>query len=105
MPIVDKGLPACFIVFALRIQFFCCIKGIVRLTLVQKQLGILGIDCLTFALAIRGMRATLLAHPFVIGDAAPLKGFHDIGFCPLHITHLVSILNTQEEISPMFFSK
>ena len=105
MPIVDKGLPACFIVFALRIQFFGCIKGIVSLTLIQKQLGILGIDCLAFALAIRGMRATLLAHSFVIGDAAPLKGFHDIGFCPLHITHLVSILNTQEEIPTMFFSK
>ena len=105
MPIVDKGLPACFIVFALRIQFFRCIKGIVRLTLVQKQLGILGIDCLALTLAIGGMRASLLTHAFVIGNPAPFKGFHNIRLGSFHIAHLVGILNTQEKISPMFFSK
>ena len=104
MPIVDKGLPACFIVFALRIQFFCCIKGIVSLTLVQKQLGILGIYCLAFALAIRAFVAAE-SHPFVKVDAEPAEGLDDVFLCTGHKAIGVGVFDAENEFAAVLAGK
>src|ERR1044072_62233 len=102
--VINKGLAFSFFFFAKLIKGFGRIKSVVSPSCLYQVKRILLIDVFPFALAV-GAIVAFFANAFVKRDAAPVKRFNNIFFCPGNITVLVGILYPEVKNSIMFFGK